>query len=322
MAVPTKTSQTYNVTTIREDISDVVDKITPTETPFYSAISKGKAKNTYHQWSEVSLDAASDSNAVVEGADADNDDPNNAVKLGNYCQLSDKTAQVSTTNDAVDGVGDVQTMDQQVALKSQALKLDMEKQMLSNKAANGGNASTARVSASFISFLRSNVSRGSGGANPTLSDTTTGYPNAAPTDGTQREFTEALFKDVMQLAYDNGGKPSMALMGSYNKRVASGFTGNATRYKDVEDKKIVAAVDIYVSDFGSVSLAPSRHIRTRDCILVDPSMVSVDFLQKFGREKLAKTGHSNREMVSVEYTLKVRNEKAHGHVADLTTSAS
>lgn len=319
MAVPTNTSQTYNVTTIKEDISDVVDKVTPTETPFYSMLGKsGKAENTYHEWSEVSLDTATDSNEVVEGDDPGADAANNAVRLGNYCQLSDKLVQVSSTNNAVSGVGNIQTLAQQVILKGQALKLDMEKQMLSNKAASAGGASSARRSASFISFIRTNASRGTSGAAPTLSGATAGYPNAAPTDGTQRTFTETLLKTVLSSIWSNGGNAKYAFMGATQKQVASTFTGNATRYKEAEDKKLTAAVDVYVSDFGEVQFVPSRNIRARDVILVDPNMVAVDFLQPMKQEDIAQTGHSKKKLISVEYTLKVRNEKAHGHVADLS----
>lgn len=319
MAVPTKTSQTHDKTTIKEDIQDVVDKVTPTDAPFYSAIRKGKAKQVHHEWTQVELDAASDANEVVQGADADNDDPNNGVRLANYTQLSDKVVQVSSTAEAVEGVGDLQTMAQQIVLKGQALKLDMEKQMLSNKAASPGSASTPTRSASFISFIRTNASRGTGGADPTLSGGTSGYPNAAPTDGTTRTFTEPLFLDVLQDIWTAGGKPKFSYMGATQKRRASTFTGNGNaRQIDAEDKKVVGAVDVFVSDFGELKLVPSRHIRPRDVIIVDPNMVSVDFLQPMKHAPLAKTGHSERKMVSVEYTLKVRNEQAHGHVADLS----
>ncbi|MBP2311889.1 DUF5309 domain-containing protein [Azospirillum soli] len=318
MAVPTNTSQAHNVKTLKEDISDTVDKVSPTETPFYSAVGKGTAKQIYHEWTQVELDAASDSNEVVDGADPDTDAANNGVRLANYTQLSDKVAQVSSSTEASEGVGDIHTIAQQVILKGQALKRDMEKQMLSNKAASPGSDSTPRRSASLISFLRTNASRGTGGAAPTLSGTSTGYPNAAPTDGTQRTFTEALFKAVLQSIWTNGGNAKLAFMGATQKQTASTFTGNATRYKEAEDKKLVAAVDVYVSDFGQVQLVPSRHIRPRDVVIVDPKMVSVDFLQKMNQKPLAKTGHSEKRMVAVEYTLKVRNELAHGHVADLS----
>jgi hypothetical protein len=320
MTVPTNTQQSYSLATMAEDLSNIVDKVGATETPFFQAVAKGEASNTYHEWAEVDLAPATDTNAVVEGDDPGTDVATTGVRLGNYTQLSDKVVQVSSTAESVDGAGDAQTLAQQVILKAQELRRDLEKQILSNKAASPGDSATARVSASMISFLRTNVSRGATGTSPTLSGITTGYPNAAPHDGTQRALTEALFKDVLQLVWENGGNPTTAFVGAYNKRVASTFTGNATRYRDADDKKVVAAVDVYVSDFGEIRLAASRNIRPRDIIIIDPAMVSIDFLQKMKQETLAKTGHSERRMISAEYTLKVRNERAHGHVADLTTS--
>lgn len=320
MAVPTKTAQTYSAKTLREDLSDIVERISPTETPFMTAIGKGTATNTYHEWTTVELAAATDANAVIEGDDAANDDVNEGVRLGNYTQLSDKVVQISSSRDAGDEAGNLNKMATQVAMKVAELKRDMEKQMLSNKAASAGSAGSPRVSASFASFLQSNVSRGTGGANPTLSGVTSGYPNAAGVDGAQRTLTEDLLKDVIAKAWDAGGNPNRIFVGSFNKQAISGFTGNATRFKEAEDKKLVAAIDVYVSDFGELQVVPSRFQRGRDLFVVDPEKASVDYFQTMKQTELAKTGHSDRRMVSVEYTLKVHNEKAHGAVFDLATN--
>lgn len=318
MAVPANTAQTYQSKLIREDLARVVELIAPTETPFMTAIGKGTAANTYHEFSTVDLAAASDTNAEIEGNDVAADPNNEGVRLANYCQLSDKVAQVSSTRQEIDEAGDLNRMAKQVALKVQELKRDLEAQMLSNKAANPGSASTARVSASFASFLRSNVSRGTGGANPTLSGTTTGYPNAAATDGTQRALTEALLKTVISSAWSNGSDPTLVFVGAANKQAISAWTGNATTFREMDSRKIVAAVDLYVSDFGEQQIVPSRLMRARDALVVDPTKVELCWLQKMQQKDLAKTGHSDRRMVFCEYTLAVLNERAHGIVADLS----
>lgn len=318
MAVPANTAQTYQSKLIREDLARVVELIAPTETPFMTAIGKGTAANTYHEWSTVDLAAASDTNAEIEGNDVAADPNNEGVRLANYCQLSDKVAQVSSTRQEIDEAGDLNRMAKQVALKVQELKRDLEAQMLSNKAANPGSASTARVSASFASFLRTNVSRGTGGVNPTLSGTTTGYPNAAATDGTQRALTEALLKTVISSAWTNGSDPTLVFVGAANKQAISAWTGNATTFREMDSRKIVAAVDLYVSDFGEQQIVPSRLMRSRDALVVDPTKVELSWLQKMQQKDLAKTGHSDRRMVFCEYTLSVLNERAHGIVADLS----
>jgi len=144
--------------------------------------------------------------------------------------------------------------------------------------------------------------------------------STARTDGTQRAFTEDLLLDVHQLAWTNGGDPDAVYVGAFNKRVASGFTGVATKMKDVDDKKIIASADVYVSDFGELNIVPSRHCRSRTAYLIDHDMLAFSTLRNMETEDLAKTGDSERKQLICEWTLEVRNEKAHGLVADLTTS--
>ena len=107
------------------------------------------------------------------------------------------------------------------------------------------------------------------------------------------------------------------MCGSGAKQTISTFTGNATRYKEAEDSKLNAAIDVYVSDFGELQIVPSRFQRSRDVFVLDPNYASVAYLQTAKQEKLAKTGHSERRLISVEYGLQVSSEKAHGVIADI-----
>jgi hypothetical protein len=316
MTVPTNTAQTYQSTVIKEDLSAVAELIAPTETPFTGAIGKGTATRTYSEWVTVDLAAAVDTNAEVEGNDVTADAANEGVRLANYCSLADKVAQVSSSREAADEAGDLNRMSKQIALKVQELKRDIEKQILSNKVAAAGSASTARVSASFPSFLQTNVSRGTSGVNPVLSGTTTGYPTTAAVDGTQRAVTEALLKAVIALVWNSGSDPSLVFVGSANKQLISAFTGNATTFREMDSRKIIASVDVYVSDFGELSIVPSRLMRARDVLVVDPSKVEIAYYQKMQQSPLAKTGHSEKRMVFAEYMLRVKNERAHGIIAD------
>ena len=317
MAVNANTNQTYDVSTIREDLSDALASISPTETIFMSTIGTRNAENTYFEWSEVDLAAAAD-NRAVEGDAATNSAPTNAVRKGNYTQISTKTVEVSSTNQAVNGVADAQTVAKQVAYKLSEMKRDMEKMLLDNVAASAGTASTARQTAGLPAFLTSNTSRGTSGADGTTSGTgSAGYPNAAATDGTKRNITETLLKNVIADCWDAGAEPSIVLCGSSQKQTISGFTGNATKYQEVDGKKLTAAVDIYVSDFGTLQIVPARHIRARDVFVLDPNYASVAYLQQAKQEPLAKNGLSERRLISAEYGLQVTSEKAHGVIADV-----
>ena len=318
MAVNANTNQTYDVSTIREDLSDALASISPTETIFMSSIGTRNVDNTYFEWSEVDLAAATD-NRAVEGDAATNSAPTNAVRKGNYTQISTKTVEVSSTNQAVNGVADAQTVAKQVAYKLSEMKRDMEKMLLDNVAASAGSASTARQTAGLPAFLTTNTARGTGGADGTTSGTgSAGYPNAAATDGTQRAITETILKGVIADCWDEGAEPSVVLCGSSQKQTISTFTGNATRYKEAEDSKLNAAIDVYISDFGELQIVPARHIRSRDVFVLDPNYAAVAYLQTAKQEPLAKNGLSERRLISAEYGLQVTSEKAHGVIADVS----
>ncbi len=317
MAVTANTNETYDVTTIREDLAEAMASISPTETIFMSTIGTRNVDNTYFEWSEVDLAAAATNTQIEGDAGLSNDAPTNAVRKGNYTAISAKVVEVSDTNQNVNGVANAQTVAKQVAYKLSELKRDMEKMALDNAAGGAGASGTARTTAGLPAFLTTNVERGSGGANGTTSGAgSSGYPNAAATDGTARAITETLLKSVIASCWDEGADPSIVLCGSSQKQTISTFTGNATKYQEVDGKKLTAAVDIYVSDFGTLQIVPARHIRARDVFVLDPSYAKIAYLQTARQKPLARTGLSERRLISAEWGLEVTSEKAHGVIAD------
>ena len=260
MGVTANTNETYDVSTIKEDLQDAMISISPTDTPVMSAIGRRNVENTYFEWGVVSLAAASNANRVIEGESAPgNDAPTNAVRQGNYTQISDKVVEVSDTANAVNGAGDAQTTAKQIAYKLKELKRDMETMLCDNVAGSAGASGTARASAGLPAFLRTNASRGTSGADGTTSGSgDSGYVDAAATDGTQRAITEALLKSVIADCWTQGAEPSVVICGPSQKQTISAFTGNATRFKEAEDSKLNAAIDVYISDFGELQETRNR----------------------------------------------------------------
>jgi hypothetical protein len=173
------------------------------------------------------------------------------------------------------------------------------------------------VTASILSWIKTNTSKGSGGSDPSAADGT-----GTRTDGTQRAFSEANLKTVLQAIWNSGGKPDTIFTGGFNKQVFSTFTGRATPTEDTKSKKIVASVDFYESDFGKLSVTPNRFQRARDVLVLQTDMWALAYLK--GRRMLsvplAKTGDSDRRQIISEYALVARTEKASGGVFDNTTS--
>ena len=324
MAQPTNLFDRYDATlSVREDLANIIYNISPEDTVFMSNVGRDTAKQTFTEWQTDALAAASTTNAQIEGDDAAADSLAATNRVGNYTQISRKVVATSGTLESVDTAGYRSAMAYQLAKAASELKRDMETSLLFNQAAVVGNATTARKTAGLPAWLRTNVSKASDGGNPTMSSTNDGYPNAARTDGTQRTFTETMLKDVIQSVWTNGGTPKLLMVGPFNKRIVSSFSGIAGIRFNVDGPKpsaIIGAADIYVSDFGNVSIVPSRFQRERDAFVVDPEYAAVSYLRNFQTEELAKTGDSQKKMIVVEYGLKVRTEKAHGIIADLTTS--
>ena len=320
MAIVTNTFTRYSAVGIREDLSNVIYNISPEETPFISNISRENVKNTYFEWQTDVLAAASSSNAALEGDDISSFQAvTPTARVGNYTQISTKNVIISGTLEAVDKGGRRSELTYQLAKMGAELKRDMESALLANQAAVAGNTTTARRTAGLPAWLTSNTDFGTGGADPTVGST----PTAARTDGTQRAFTETLLKNVIAEVWTSGGTPKMLMVGAFNKQAASAFTGIATRFRDVpagQQAQIIGAADVYVGDFGQITIVPNRFQRARDAFVVDPEYASLAILRPIQQTELAKTGDAEKRLMLVEYGLKVSNQAAHGIVADLTTA--
>lgn len=324
MAVPGGTTQTFQGVGIREDLSDIIYDITPTETPFLSMARRGKATQTKHEWQTDALAAADGANAVIEGDDATINTFTATTRLANYTQIMDKAISISGSMEAVNSAGRKSELSYQLSKRSRELKRDMEARLTGNYASTAGAAGAARATAGVEAWLASNTELGSGGA--VGGYTTTGVVVAA-TDATSTQFQtfiEADLKSVIKQCWTNGGDPGVVMVGPFNKQKASGFGGIATLYRDtagsMKPATIMGAADVYVSDFGEHRIVPNRFSRDRTALVLDMDYWEVAYLRPFQQAKLAKTGDSEKRQLLVEFALVSKNEAASGKIADLTVS--
>jgi len=314
--------RTYTAIGQREDLSNTIFNIAPTETPVVSSIGKTKATATYHEWQTDDLAAASAA-GLIEGADASGASDTPTTRVGNRTQIQGKTVHISGTLDAVDKAGRKTETAYQLAKAGQELKRDMEKTILGNVAASNGTAgSAARLLGSIQSWLGTNFVTMTDGVAPVNANGT-----AARTEGaTASAFTEDKLKDVVKSCFENGGNPTLLVVPPTQKQVVSTFAGIAAQRYEAPAAKattIIGAADVYLSDFGTLSVVPDRFMTAdttpdaEQALVLDPTMASVATLRPFESNLLAKTGDSEKHQMLVEYTLQVSNEKAHGIVADL-----
>lgn len=319
MAVPGGTFQTYPAVGNREDLSDMIYRVDPTETPFVSAIDKEKSSAVKHEWQTQGLAAADSANAQIEGNDFVSNAVTATVRLDNQHQISTKKRSVAGTQRAVDHAGRDDELAYQDTLKALELKLDIEKITVgTNQAKDSGASTTARKTASVLSWIGNNdVFDSTSGGSPATADGA-----ATRTDGNMRAFDENLLKSALLLAYNAGGKPDTIMVGGFNKQQFSTFTGRSTPMEQASTKGIVASVDWYQGDFTRAKVVANRQMRGRDCLILQTDMWALAHLpgRNMAAFDVAKTGDADQRAVLSEYCLVSRNEKASAGVFDLTSS--
>lgn len=312
MAQITGSFSTYDAVGNREDLTDVIYNIDPTDTPFVTAVGRSSATAVLHEWQTDELAAVNTGNAVVEGYAAPYSTSSPTTRVNNYCQILYKDVTVTGTQQAVKKAGRKDEMAFQIAKRGKEIRRDLEAIVTGPQGFSAGSDSVPRKLRALGSWLVTNDDRGSGGAAATAA-------TAAPTDGTQRAFTETILKAVIKSVYQSGGEATMLMVGPSNKQVVSGFTGRAQARSNVDRGTILGAASLYASDFGDLRVVPNRFQRDREAFLIDPEMASMAYLRGFQTDELAKVGDSESRQLLCEVTLEMKNEKAHGVAADLTT---
>lgn len=320
MAIATGTETTYHVVGGREDLSDIIYRVAREETPVQSMCARGKATAVKHEWQKESLAAPDTTNARLEGDRKTTFDTSNRTsRLYNTCQISDKTASVSGTAEAINKAGRESELDRQKVVKGLELKRDVESIICQNQAQVAGDDTTARQLRSMEAWYTTNVQRGTGGAN--------GSDSAAATDATttnRRALTPSMIKTGARTAWEQGGRPSILLTSGTKKETISNFdlsattAGALTRTQDMTDAKMVFGVDVVVTDFAKLRIVPSIHVRDRTVQGIEPDKWALAYLRNMKTEPLAKGGDATDVLIVCEYTLESRNEAASFVVADLT----
>ena len=290
--------KTYDANAIREDLSDVIYDISPTDTPFMSSIAgKGSVSNTLFEWQTDALAAAVINNYHVEGAAAGTAATTATTRLTNQTQISKKVVEVTGTHETVNNAGKKSEMAHQLAKASKELKRDMEGSLLADNAAAAGNASTARETRGAANCITTNVTD-------------------AGTSGSHAAMTEADVLAVAEAVWTQGGEASTILLGATNKKLITAMSGRADAVRSVADNNMTIqnSVDVYVSDFGTYNIVMDRFCDQDVVYFLDHDMWSVDYLRDFQTVDIAKEGDSEKKMLLVEYGLRCGNEAANGKI--------
>jgi len=303
---------TQNAIGDREELADKIYDISPEETPFLSSIKRGKVNSVFPEW-QTDILASASNNKVVQGNEATISATVPTVRVGNRTQISEKTFAVTGTQEVVDKAGRKSEVAYQATRRMLELKRDQEFAALQNTTAIAAADATAPQARGVAGWIATNNSLGATGVAP---DPIT---NTAPVDGTLRDLTEDLLKDVAQQVWEAGGNPTKLFVPGALRATVSAFTGIADAMNDVKSKAatIVGSADIYVGDFGTYAIVNSRYNRARDIFLIDPQYWELGTLRPMSIKTLAVTGDNEKRLVNCEWTLKALNEAASGAIRDV-----
>ena len=316
-------ANTYDRVGIREDLTDAIYNISPTDTPFVSMIGTTKAYQTKHEWQTDTL-ASPGNNIVEQGRVAPGTAAAATTRLYNECQINAKDVSVSGTDAVVNSAGRKSEMAYQLAKRGAEVKTDMEWACINTPNIRVTGASGTAAEISSLHTWMSNGSFGAGAA-------ATGDGSDLPTTSTDRAFTEPFLIDAIQKAWLDGGKPNVIMLSAYNKALLGEFVGRsaaASINTDAHTKKIMNAVDIYVSDYGDLSVVPNRIVPGASTAVngtnghvwvLDPKTWAIAMLRPFKTFDLAVTGDATSKELLVEWTLEAKSPTGNAMVGDLSS---
>lgn len=277
---------------------DVVTNISPTDTPMFSSFRQVPAHGRYVEWTTDTLaDAAA--NKQIEGLDYTFSRVGVKTRTGGYTQIFHKLIEISGTQEVVDKTGQESEMAYQTQKKLKEMARDVEYALI-NETGNSGASGTARALTGVLKWISTTITTGSG-------------------TGTQA-LTETLYNDTLQSIYAQGGNPDTTYANSFQKRQISAFTGGSTKNVNAGDKKLIASVDVYESDFGLQTIKLDRYMTTSIIALLQNDMWEIAVLRPIKVQDVAKIGDAERKAIVGELTLVSRNEAASGQITELTTS--
>lgn len=321
MAATVNASKAYDLSgnVLREDLSDIIYDISPMDTVFMTRASRGTANSTTHEWLIDSL-ASPAANAQIEGDAFSANARTLPSRLKNYTQISRKEYEVTGTAQKVTNAGMSELLAYHTTRAAKELKRDMETSMLGNNPASAGTSTSPRVAGGVPNWIYSaNHIKLTGQTVWSTTAPVSGFATATIPGASTTAFTETDLKAMLSQAWSCGGEVDTILVNASVYNTISGFTGIATRFRDVGSRaqaQIIGAADLYVSPYGSHKIQLSRYIMSATAFALDMSSWQVDYLRPFQTIDIAKVGDSERRMILAEWTLVAKtplaNTKVHG----------
>lgn len=323
MTIPTNLYQKASLKGNREDLMDKIYNTSPSEVPLSTAMGRVTAITDFHEWQTDALGSASAANKMIDGDDATLDAITPTNRIGNHLQIFNGSVGVSRRANIVKKAGRGMEMGYLKGKKMLELKRNIEAMILSpTQVAIAATTSVAGQSGGLGVQCVSSPLHNGAGATPAW---TSGAPTAAITAGTNRTFTKTLLDTACQNIFVNSGQfAEMLVVSPAHKTLFSAFASVAQNRIDVKSGKnsqatIVGGAEVYLSDFGGLTVMPHYLLAGSDTAYVlNTDYLDLAFLDGFKTVDLAKTGDSDKVLITADCALTVRAPTAQSKITNLT----
>ena len=288
--------KSYEAIGNREDLTNIISMISPTDTPMLSRFGKSKASNTLHEWQVDALASAS-TTGVVEGSDVETSALIPTERLGNYTQISRRMFRVSETQEAINHAGRASEYAYQAGKALKSLANDIEK-TLHDGTGNSGASGTARELKGVRAAITTNVV-------------------TAATGSTTAALSIEKLNELLRTIWAEGGKPNAIYVNGAQKEAVGTFSTPITRNIDASSKRYTNVVNVFDSAYGSLDIILDRYADNNELLALQEDQFKVAFLRPVMSKELPNNGGGKKGVVEAEYTLSWGNEKASGKITNL-----
>lgn len=272
----------------REDILDMLQLVSPEETPLFTRLPDATASATTHQWVEYTL-ATGSGNADIEGSTATGASSSSKARLSNYTQIMSKTGAVSGTQRKVDVVGGQDEFAFEMKKRMLEWKLGAESDLIL-AISGAGSTTTARSMTGLVDAIQTNRVTGS---------------------ATTVALRESDFNDLLQKIFEAGAVPDTCYVNGFNKRRISQFSTPNVRQLAMGDT-LKNRISVYESDFGTIDIILDRYVPKTLGIMLKESLFRKAWLRKPVTFNLAKRGDVDEFEIVGEWTLEYLNQRSGG----------
>lgn len=315
------TTDTFDLSTLKESLDPVIWNLFPMDTYFTSNIDKVDVGQPQHQWVFDTLNAAAN-NKQIQGDDVTASTQGTTTRVSNYTQIARKVVVMSSTAQESNTVGG-NAMGRELMKKMKEYKRDVEFDALGRQGSSAGATNTAAASAGACAWIwgtgadiaGNTVYPSTGGTGGNTTATTPSYASSVcsgQVDGTTSTSSVVLadITAAAELAWTDGGEPDVIIASASQKKYIDQLSSLATRTVDIgraDNLSISNSANLIVTSFGTFKVVMSRYLNRTTTLLLQMDKWALGQFRAPKTVDLAKTGDADKKMIVGEYTLIARN---------------